>query len=146
MSNNDTADEGNRAERLLSPRFAFVKLVTADLERASKFYSEVLSLVPSERFESPHLIELVMRAARDEGFALVLCKYVEGDPPVAGNTVGPIGFDVADADAVLEFAVAAGGTMSRPSLDSGPWRVAFFRDPDGSEIELLSKLQADPAR
>lgn len=125
-----------------TPRFAFVKLNTNDLDRAARFYAELLSLVPAERFESPHLTELVMREPGAQGFCLVLCRYKDERGPVQVGVLGPLGFYVDDADAVLERAVAAGATVSRPALDFSPWRAAFFLDPDGCEVELLSVLGA----
>ena len=122
-------------------RFAFVKTVSSDLERSTTFYTNVLGLIPSERYDLPHVTELIMRAPDDQGFCLVLCYYKDGRTPVAGNSVGPIGFYVENADEVVNDAVAAGVEISRPSLNFGEWRAAFILDPEGCEIELLSKAQ-----
>jgi len=66
---------------------------------------------------------------------VVILRAKDAPAPSVSNLV----FEVKDLDAVIAKAKSSGGTLSRPenkSSTSGS-RVAFVKDPDGNEIELI---------
>ncbi len=112
-----------------------VVLRVADLERAIRFYCEVLGCTEERRVESINLVQL--RA----GAALIDLILAAGAPePGAGNMdhfalrIAP--FDEADLRAHLDsHGVAVGELATRYGAEgSGP--SLYIQDPDGNTVEL----------
>ncbi len=112
-----------------------VVLRVADLERAIRFYCEVLGCTEERRVESINLVQL--RA----GAALIDLISAAGAPePGAGNMdhfalrIEP--FDEADLRAHLDsHGVAVGELATRYGAEgSGP--SLYIQDPDGNTVEL----------
>ncbi len=112
-----------------------VVLRVADLERAIRFYCEVLGCTEERRVESIDLVQL--RA----GAALIDLVAAAGGPePGAGNMdhfalrIEP--FDEADLRAHLDsHGVAVGELATRYGAEgSGP--SLYIQDPDGNTVEL----------
>ncbi len=112
-----------------------VVLRVADLERAIRFYCEVLGCTEERRVESIDLVQL--RA----GAALIDLVAAAGAPePGAGNMdhfalrIEP--FDEADLRAHLDsHGVAVGELATRYGAEgSGP--SLYIQDPDGNTVEL----------
>ncbi len=112
-----------------------VVLRVADLERAIRFYCEVLGCTEERRVESTNLVQ--MRA----GAALIDLILAAGAPaPGAGNMdhfalrIEP--FDEADLRAHLDsHGVAVGELATRYGAEgSGP--SLYIQDPDGNTVEL----------
>ncbi len=112
-----------------------VVLRVADLERAIRFYCEVLGCTEERRVESINLVQL--RA----GAALIDLIAAAGAPdPGAGNMdhfalrIAP--FDEADLRAHLDsHGVAVGELATRYGADGrGP--SLYIQDPDGNTVEL----------
>ena len=107
-----------------------------DLERALRFYTEVMGLAETRRGpgERPNSIWL-------EGVQLV--RAAEQDTAEKG-VLDHIGFSVANIDAIVESVVAAGTELEAPiretTLPNGQtMRLVFFRDPEGNRIELTER-------
>jgi lactoylglutathione lyase len=115
----------------------FVKLFVGDLDRAARFYADSLGMKPSSRIAAQAFDEQILRPANSRGASLVLCRWRDGRALDRGNAHGPIGFLVENVDAVAERVAAAGGRLHVAPMDFGDARVAFARDLDGHEIELL---------
>ncbi len=112
-----------------------VVLRVADLDRAIRFYCEVLGCHEERRVESINLVQL--RA----GAALIDLIAAAGAPaPGAGNmdhfalSIAP--FDEADLRAHLDsHGVAVGELATRYGAEgSGP--SLYIQDPDGNTVEL----------
>ncbi len=112
-----------------------VVLRVADLERAIRFYCEVIGCTKERRVESINLVQL--RA----GAALIDLILAEGAPDTgAGNMdhfalrIEP--FDEADLRAHLDsHGVAVGELATRYGAEgSGP--SLYIKDPDGNTVEL----------
>lgn len=114
------------------PKVFAVKIATADLDRAEKFYREGLGAKHVIRI---HDAERMVQFS--SGLGLLLAKG-----KAAGEGAGGFILQVADIEAVVARIAPAGGTMVRPP-NSGKGeksfntRAAVIRDPDGVTIELI---------
>ncbi len=109
-------------------RVDFVSFLTADIERAKRFYAETLGL--EIETEGPDDIEFRLGqvtldifnpASQGQPFAPTLGGYALRVP------------DVAAARAALE---AKGVEFRGETLDTGVCHMAFFSDPDGNQLML----------
>jgi catechol 2,3-dioxygenase-like lactoylglutathione lyase family enzyme len=118
-----------------------VAVVTADVERAAEFYTELLGFQETARLETTHsgtIIFVSLNGCQVELFG-------GGKPRDPGEEVNEVGYKhitllVDDVDA--EYARLNGRGvdfyMEPTAVESG-LRLAFFRDPDGNAIELLQR-------
>ena len=132
MADIDTAPSTTTAN------FAFTKIIVRDVEGAETFYGRILGLRNTRTVEFPHLIEKMLAAPGQEaGPFLILYHEYDGAPLRHGNAWGPIGFQVADVDAVYAEAIAAGGAPDMEPFNFEDVRVAMVFDPEGHRIELI---------
>lgn len=124
----------------MTVHYLHTKLRVADLDQAIAFYSDVFGYELRKRKPGPEGSLLAFLALPGEDTELQLAHY-----PGLGAFEVPahlmhLALRVSDLEAVLERAVAAGAIVkSGPyELPSGSW-VAFVRDPDGYELELIRK-------
>lgn len=115
-------------------------VVTTDVERAAKFYTEVLGFRETMRLETEHSGTIVFVGA--DGVQVEL--FGGGDPRKMqeGKPVGYVhlALVVDDVDAEHERMSKLGVEfgMKPTSVEAG-LRIAFFTDPDGNPIELLQR-------
>lgn len=127
----------------MSVHFLHTKLRARDLERAIAFYRAAFGYELRKRKPGPDSSELAFLRLPGEDVELQLAYY----PDQGGFEVPPfllhLAFRVSALALVLEAAVAAGGTLLRGpyTLPSGS-EVAFVRDPEGYELELIQKPTA----
>lgn len=147
-------------------RLRQVELSCADLPRARAFYGELLGLAAAEPEREQRLATgLVRRSqplvlpAHPEGFRVELARWLEpppdGAPARAANQVGlfRMAFLVPDLDAAHATLRrrAVPGLTPPVELELGPdcpapsCRALFFRDPDGSCLELIELPASPPA-
>jgi catechol 2,3-dioxygenase-like lactoylglutathione lyase family enzyme len=104
----------------------FVSIPTRDIERARRFYGEVLGLPPStatpDEFETPN-VTLGLWQPEAEGVAFT------------PNTAG-IALRVPDVDAARERLAAHGVEFLGDTVDTGACLMGFFYDPDGNVLIL----------
>jgi predicted enzyme related to lactoylglutathione lyase len=124
--------------------FGFCKLIVDDLDEAAKFYREVFGIVDLQRVTKDHsattggpIDEITFRPTADGGPSLTLLKLEDRPAPPIGETV--LGFVTADLEALLDRAVAAGGSIANPIVEQPDHgvRVAFVRDNQGHLIEVV---------
>jgi catechol 2,3-dioxygenase-like lactoylglutathione lyase family enzyme len=121
---------GHSADAVGVVRTDFVNVATTDLERAKRFYGEVLGLPRNPRssdswpeFETGNLT-LVLAASANTGV-----------PFSASNNA--IALRVPDVDDVKRRLEAKGVEFEyAETYDSGVCHMAFFRDPDGNALIL----------
>ncbi len=124
----------------MTVHYLHTKLRVADLDRAIAFYSEVFGYALRKRKPGPEGSLLAFLALPGEETELQLAHY----PELPAFEVPPylmhLALRVSDLEPLLERAVAAGAVVkSGPyELPSGS-RVAFLRDLDGYELELIQK-------
>ncbi len=118
----------------MEPRISFVTLGVSDLDRAMRFYSEVLRL---PRLPSPPTITFYELGPT--WLALYPRDLLAADAGVPPDGTGFPGFtlahnvrSVAEADRLLEEVAAGGGRIVKPGqrADWGGYS-GYFADPDG---------------
>lgn len=124
----------------MSVHYLHTKLRVADLDRAIAFYSEAFGYALSKRKPGPEGSELAFLALPGEETELQLAHYPDQGPFEVPAFLMHLAFRVSDLGQVLRVATEAGAVIrSGPyALPSGS-RVAFVRDPDGYELELIQK-------
>jgi predicted enzyme related to lactoylglutathione lyase len=112
----------------------FVNVPTTDLDRARRFYGEVLGLQPSavyQRGDRP-----AMGAEFETGtVTIALIDSAAIGREFRANTL-PIALRVDDVAAARAELEARGVTFHADTLDSGVCHMAFFSDPDGNALML----------
>ena len=120
----------------------YVILIVEDLDRAVRFYTEVLGLRLGHR--SGEYAQLDTGATRLALYTRSAMSEILAKPLERPSSSAPgfeIGFKVADVDAAFSELVARGATPVVPPTDRF-WgqRTAYIRDPDGHLIELAQDL------
>ena len=114
-----------------------VAIYVSDLERAERFYVDVIGLEALSRIETPNVREVIVGAAAG-GSRVMLAQ--RRDAPEVGSHGGiwKIFLETDDAPALYERAVAAGAEAVAPPKHLEQWKVtiAFVQDPDGYLLEL----------
>jgi predicted enzyme related to lactoylglutathione lyase len=107
---------------------AFVFHPVTDVARARKFYEEFLGLKASVQVEigaGQWWVEFDIA-----GVALAISNAVPGAP------ASSLTLEVADLDAALAAAGAAGVTIAFGVMEFPPCRLSAVKDPDGNQIGL----------
>jgi catechol 2,3-dioxygenase len=118
-------------------RIGHVHLKVADMERALKFYRDVLGFEVTQRIGSS--AAFLSAGGYHHHIGLNTWESFGGQPPVAGTTglyhlavVYPTRAELGDA---LRRLVAAGVPLDGAS-DHGVSEALYLRDPDGNGVEL----------
>ncbi|MBI4490317.1 MAG: VOC family protein [Deltaproteobacteria bacterium] len=121
----------------------YVVLIVEDLDRALRFYREVLGLALGHR--SGDYAQLATGATRlglytRDAMAKTLGMPLKG--PFQDAPGFEIGFKVPDVDSAFSELVKRGASPVTPPT-TRPWgqRTAYVRDPDGHLIELAQDLR-----
>ncbi len=125
-------------------RMLHTMLRVGDLDRAVKFYTEVLGmrlLRTTDRPEQKYALAFV--GYDDEARTAVLeLTYNYGvDRYEMGTAYGHVAIAVADAYKACEEVRKRGGTVTREAgpVKGGTTVIAFVQDPDGYKIELIQR-------
>jgi lactoylglutathione lyase len=124
----------------MKPRLLHTMIRVSDLERSVQFYTGVLGLRELRRKVLEKADATLVFVGDEAGdHAIELTYNHDGRGYELGNQFGHFALGVSDLEATREELVAQGVEFSR-----GPYRVsaggsmiAFIRDPDGIEIELI---------
>jgi catechol 2,3-dioxygenase-like lactoylglutathione lyase family enzyme len=118
-----------------------VAVVAADVERAAKFYTDVLGFHETQRLETTHsgtIIFVALNGCQVELFG-------GGTPTEPREGVREVGYthitllvDDVDVEYTRLKGLGVDFYMDPTDVESG-MRLAFFRDPDGNAIELLQR-------
>ena len=131
-------------------RILHTMLRVGDLERSSKFYTEVLGmklLRTSENAEYKYTLAFVGYGDESENAVIELTYNWGVDKYDLGTAYGHIALGVDDIYATIEAIRAAGGKITRepgPVL-GGKTVIAFAEDPDGYKIEFIANKEAQAA-
>lgn len=120
----------------------YVILIVADLDRAVRFYTDVLGLPLAHR--AGDYAQFATGATRLGFYTRDAMAKTLGTPletPAAHAPGFELGFKVANVDAAFTELVKRGATPVTPPV-TRPWgqRTAYVRDPDGYLIELAQQL------
>jgi catechol 2,3-dioxygenase-like lactoylglutathione lyase family enzyme len=111
-------------------RTDFVGIPTQDLERAERFYEQVLGL-PRNPNHSPGWPEF------ETGNVTLLLTDVAKTGQEFRPNLGAVALRVGDVDAEMERLRSDGVEFDyEESYDSGSCHMAFFKDPDGNALIL----------
>ena len=119
-------------------------LRVGDLDRSIAFYTEVLGMQLLRQKDYPKgefTLAFLGYGPESEHTALELTYNWGKTQYEIGNGFGHLAINVADVYQAVEAAKAKGAEVIREAgpMNAGETIVAFLKDPDGYEIELLSK-------
>ena len=125
-------------------RILHTMLRVGDLDRAVKFYTEVLGMRLLRRSDRPdQKYTLAFVGYDDEESAAVLeLTYNYGvDKYEMGTAYGHVAIAVPDAYKACEEVKKRGGAVTREAgpVKGGTTVIAFVQDPDGYKIELIQR-------
>jgi lactoylglutathione lyase len=115
-----------------------------DLDRAVKFYTEVLGMRLLRRSDRPDQKYTLAFVGYDdeESTAVIELTYNYGvDKYEMGTAFGHVAIAVPDVYQACEEVTKRGGTVTRAAgpVKGGTTVIAFVQDPDGYKIELIQR-------
>lgn len=128
-----------------APAVQLVGLNVTDVEKSSRFYTEVFGLQELHRYTFPNVVEVVLGYPNQSGAWIVLVRKSDAPAHVQlGNGFSRIGLIVADVAEALRRITrlglgTAGGSHQGPGAILG-----HATDPDGYPIELIQSTQPQP--
>ena len=128
-------------------RILHTMLRVGDLERSTRFYTEVLGMRVLRRRDVPdfkYTLAFVGYGDESEGAVLELTYNYGVDKYDLGSAFGHIAVEVPDAAAACHEVRVKGGTVTREAgpVKGGTTVIAFVQDPDGYKIELIEHRPA----
>src|SRR5581483_3338134 len=125
-------------------RILHTMLRVGDLERATRFYTDVLGmrvLRTTDRPEQKYRLAFVGYGDESQHAVLELTYNYGVDRYDLGNAYGHIAIGVPDVAATCAAVKAKGGTVTREAgpVKGGTTIIAFVQDPDGYKIELIER-------
>jgi lactoylglutathione lyase len=125
-------------------RMLHTMLRVGDLDRAVKFYTEVLGmrlLRRSDRPDQKYTLAFVGYDNEESATVLELTYNYGVDKYEMGTAYGHVAIAVPDAYKACEEVKKRGGTVTREAgpVKGGTTVIAFVQDPDGYKIELIQR-------
>ncbi len=125
-------------------RLLHTMLRVGDLDRAVKFYTEVLGmrvLRTTDRPDQQYSLAFVGYDDEDKAAVLELTYNYGVDRYEMGTAYGHVAIAVPDAYRACEEVKRRGGTVTREAgpVKGGTTVIAFVQDPDGYKIELIQR-------
>ena len=125
-------------------RFLHTMLRVGDLERSTRFYTEVMGmrvLRTTDRPEQKYTLTFVGYDDESRGAVLELTYNYGVDRYEMGSAFGHIAIEVDDVAKACDAVRAKGGTVAREAgpVKGGSTIIAFVQDPDGYKIELIQR-------
>lgn len=125
-------------------RILHTMLRVGDLDKSIAFYTDILGMKLLRKKDYPagkFTLAFLGFGAESEHTALELTWNWDTKSYEVGTGFGHIAINVADVFAAVKVAQEKGATVVRAAgkMNAGTTIVAFLKDPDGYEIELLSK-------
>ena len=121
----------------------------SDLDRSIHFYETVLGFRISHRLEQPggmNVTEVLFEGAN--GFRLQIARHHDEEGPIDhGNALWKFYISTDDCEALHQRCTEAGveSMMEPTKLEEWPVTVAFVKDPDGYQVELVQHHAETPA-
>jgi len=120
---------------------AHIAVMTTDVERAAAFWQEMLGFKETLRLETPHSGTIIFVSANGTQVELFGGGKPRETAPVEKEVGYPhLALDVDDVDAEYERLKKLGVEFDMPPTDAEAGiRLAFFRDPDGNPLEIITR-------
>ncbi|WP_172580958.1 lactoylglutathione lyase [Vibrio harveyi] len=123
-------------------KFLHTMIRVADLDKSIEFYTKVLGMSELDRFENTeYRYTLVFVGNADQlGRATIELTYNwDTDSYDLGNAFGHMALGCEDIYAACDKIKALGGNVAREPgpMKGGETHIAFIKDPDGYQIELI---------
>ncbi len=119
-----------------------VGIAVVDLELAVGFYERALGMTSLQTITLPTMKEIVLGFEGTRSAAVILMKYTDGTQHENNKRDGKLVFYVNNVPEKIEAIRGAGCRVEREPevIDSmGGAIIAFARDPDGHQLELIQK-------
>ena len=114
-----------------------------DIDKSMKFYTELLGLKKTHEIKLDDCI-LHFLKGEDSDFEIELTQNFENpaDGYTTGSAFGHFALETKDMDEFDKKLKAFGGEyLYEPYvMDEAQSKIAFIKDPDGNEIEIIQKL------
>ena len=128
-------------------RILHTMIRVGDLDRAVRFYTEVLGmrlLRETDRPEQKYTVAFVGYGDEASHAVLELTYNYGVDRYDPGTAFGHVAIEVEDAKAACEAIRARGGAVTREAgpVTGGTTVIAFVQDPDGYKIELIERRRS----
>ncbi|MBN8479381.1 MAG: lactoylglutathione lyase [Burkholderiales bacterium] len=128
-------------------RILHTMIRVGDLDRAVRFYTEVLGmrlLRETDRPEQKYTVAFVGYGDEASHAVLELTYNYGVDRYDPGTAFGHVAIEVEDAKAACEAIRARGGAVTREAgpVKGGTTVIAFVQDPDGYKIELIERRRS----
>ena len=128
-------------------RILHTMLRVGDLDRAVKFYNDVLGmhlLRRSDRPDQKYTLAFVGYEGEEDAAVLELTYNYGVAKYELGSAFGHIAVEVDDAYKACDLIRAKGGRITREAgpVKGGTTVIAFAEDPDGYKIELIERKAA----
>ncbi|MEP7206395.1 MAG: lactoylglutathione lyase [Casimicrobiaceae bacterium] len=125
-------------------RLLHTMLRVGDLERSTRFYTDVLGmrvLRTTDRPDQQYSLAFVGYDDESRGAVLELTYNYGVDHYDLGSAYGHIAIAVDDAAAACDAVRNKGGKVTREAgpVKGGSTVIAFVQDPDGYKIELIQR-------
>ncbi|AYO11709.1 lactoylglutathione lyase [Vibrio campbellii] len=123
-------------------KFLHTMIRVADLDKSIEFYTKVLGMSELERFENTeyrYTLVFVGNADQPGSAAIELTYNWDTDSYDLGNAFGHMALGCEDIYAACDKIKALGGNVTREPgpMKGGETHIAFIKDPDGYQIELI---------
>jgi predicted enzyme related to lactoylglutathione lyase len=124
-------------------RVRTIRVLATDPEAIAKFYEKAFGMSEIRR---PVTTATLQEIVVNSGSTVELAKQARATPIVIttrpkdapGGAMASLILQVPDIDKAIESVKRSGGTVLRPARKSSTgYMVAFVRDPDGNQVELL---------
>ena len=119
-----------------------VGIAVVDLELATGFYERALGMTSLQTITLPTMKEIVLGFEGTRSAAVILMNYTDGTQHENNKRDGKLVFYVNNVPEKIEAIRGAGCRVEREPevIDSmGGAIIAFARDPDGHQLELIQK-------
>jgi predicted lactoylglutathione lyase len=116
----------------------YVTLVTNDIERAARFYDQLLGEIGAKRFLETETF--IAWTTSPQGAALSVTKPFDGNAATVGNGVMvALAMDSRDkVDALYRRAIELGAQdEGAPGARGDNFYAGYFRDPDGNKLNAF---------
>ncbi len=127
-------------------RLLHTMIRVGNLEKSIKFYTEILGMKLLRQKDYPDgkfTLAFVGYGDEKDNSVIELTYNWDTDHYDMGNGFGHLAIEVDDVYAACEKIKQQGGNIIREAgpMNAGTTIIAFVKDPDGYEIELLNKKE-----